>query len=150
MVTAGFRVSSSAPPDEAARFMTDYKNLPKWDPGTLLVVASSATDPRAFRLVTTRWPDLPIAYTANIEGENVLQLRSTSEDGRATTEERIAVEARSGGGCVVTYELRLQLRGMRWWAWPYVWVVMQADARRAGAGCAAALRAMETPRKMRM
>lgn len=150
MVTASFRVLSAAPPEAAAHYMLDYTNLPRWDPGALSVTPPFPTgDPRCFKLTLARWPSLVMSYSARMEGDRVLEMRAQNEDGSVTTSERIVVEQRRGG-CTVTYQLRMWLRGGRWLAWPLIWVLMQMEARRAAVGCARALRALEPPRKLRV
>lgn len=101
-------------PEAAFGFVADLRNLPEWDPGVRAVrqVAGEGSEPDATFEVDVAAPgrDMVLRYrtVGHDAPREALVVASTAW---LTSEDRITVAPRPGGGSAVTYDADLRLHG---------------------------------------
>lgn len=114
MITLREQIEVAASPEEAFRFVSDFANLPKWDPSAVSATRSdggplgvgSAFD------ITVAFGDgeVPMRYTIG-EYEPPRRVVLTGESERVGAVDTIEFEA-DGPGTIVRYTASFELRGM--------------------------------------
>lgn len=138
-------VSSSLSADEAFDYLRDFATIAQWDPG---VAEATLVDGEAGQVgaryqvdtVLLGWVT-PLEYAIVVEvespdGSRRIDLRAENED--FISYDVITVRP-AAGGCQVTYDADLALKGVRRLFDPTLWLLFQVIGRRAEGGLRDAL-----------
>jgi carbon monoxide dehydrogenase subunit G len=136
------RVRSPWSADRAFDYLCDLEHFADWDPGVKHArrVGGSTPGPGATYDVTVAamGRDLTLRYeTVEIDPPARIEVRAETATLRSV--DVIAVEEHSGGGCIVTYDADLSLKGMLRLGDPLLGLVFRRIGDRAAAGLRAAL-----------
>lgn len=107
-------ISSPRSPEDAFAYMADLRHFADWDPGVKKVVqaAGDGAGPDASFDVTVAGPvgDMTLRYRT-LTWRPTSSLVVEASNLWMTSHDRIVVEAADGGGCTVTYDAEVRLRG---------------------------------------
>ncbi|HET8975403.1 MAG TPA: SRPBCC family protein [Solirubrobacterales bacterium] len=109
-------VSSAMDPAELFDYMAEFSNAAEWDPGTVsarrLGDGPVGLGSRFELIVRFAGRESPFAYEIT-EYERPRRVVLVAETGAAIVTDTMSIAAGSGGGSVLTYDARLELKGAR-------------------------------------
>lgn len=110
-------VSSPRPADEVFAYLADFRSVAEWDPSITESTHINGDDPvkvgAMFRVVTsTKTKDVVLEYTTE-ELERPRRILLRGENDTMISTDTITVEDRADGGCDVTYDAEIELKGAR-------------------------------------
>ncbi len=115
MVSYRARVTSPRPPVEVFDYMARFANAAEWDPG---VVDAIAVDPgapalnSAYQLMVRSFGKVvPLEYRI-VEFDRPQRVVLSAENSMACSTDAIEVAPSQGGGSILTYDARLELKGV--------------------------------------
>lgn len=133
-------VRSPLSPEEAFAYMADLRNLAIWDPGVRRVVQVVGEGPgpdAAFEVTVGGRRDMLFRYeTVEYDAPGWFVVRAVTS--QFESEDRVSV-APIPGGCVVTYDAELRLRGLLGLADPALGLAFRRIGDRAKDGLVRAL-----------
>ena len=140
------RVRSPWPAGRAFEYMCDLEHFAEWDPGVKRAsrVAGAAPGVGATYDVTVSavGRDLTLRYeTVEIDPPSRVEVRAETAALRSI--DMITVEEDPGGGCIVTYDATLSLKGLLRFGDPLLGLAFRRIGDRAAAGLRAALESTE-------
>lgn len=107
-------ISTPKSPEEAFAYMADLRHFEDWDPGVKKVVQvdGDGAGPGSSFDVTVAGPvgDMTLRYRT-LTWRPTSSLVVEASNLWMTSHDRIVVEAADGGGCTVTYDAEVRLRG---------------------------------------
>lgn len=110
-------VHSPRTADEVFAYLADFRSVSDWDPSITESEHINGDDPikvgAMFRVVTsTTAKDVVLEYTTQeLERPGRIVLRG--ENDSMVSIDTITIEAAAGGGCDVTYDAEIELKGVR-------------------------------------
>jgi hypothetical protein len=110
-------VSSTRPPDEVFAYLADFRSVAEWDPSVGSAVLVSGDDPikvgAMFRVTTrTKLSEVVLDYTTiALERSEMIVLRG--ENKSMVSLDTIVIRGDGHGGASVTYDAKLELKGVR-------------------------------------
>ncbi len=118
--------------DDIFSYLADFSSASEWDPSITSAEHSSAGDPRTvgatFRVVTgTSVSKVVLDYTT-LELQRPSRVVLRGENNSMVSLDTITIADRSDGGCEVTYDAQLELKGLRKLADP----ILQLGFKRLG------------------
>ncbi|HEX6310851.1 MAG TPA: SRPBCC family protein [Acidimicrobiia bacterium] len=136
------RVRSPWPAPRAFEYLSDLERFAEWDPGVTRAsrVAGAGPGPGAAYDVTVRamGRDLTLRYeTVGFDPPRRVEVHA--ETSTLRSRDVIAVSDDPGGGCVVTYDAELSLKGLLRAGDPLLRLAFRRIGDRAAAGLRAAL-----------
>jgi hypothetical protein len=139
-------VSSTRPPDEVFAYLADFRSVAEWDPTVRSAVHVNGDDPIAvgaiFRVtVKTAFSELVLDYTT-IELKRSERIVLRAENDSLLSLDTITIRDDGRGGAEVTYDAKLDLKGVRKLADP----LLQLGFNRLGNNARDGLRAQLNPR----
>ncbi len=107
-------VTSPRPPTEVFDELAEFSNAARWDPGVVVGERTTEGPPgvgTSFRLlVSVLGRRVPLEYRV-VAFEPPRRVVLQAENGSVRSTDEIEVVASGQGGCTVTYDANLQLRG---------------------------------------
>jgi hypothetical protein len=139
-------VSSTRPPDEVFAYLADFRSVAEWDPSVRSALLVSADDPVAigaiFRVtIKTTLSELVLDYTT-IELDRPDRIVLRGEDTSMVSLDTIVIRDDGHGGADVTYDAKIELKGVRKLADP----LLQLAFKRLGDNARDGLRGQLNPR----
>jgi hypothetical protein len=140
-------VTSTWSPDEAFAYLADFRSVAEWDPSVRSAVHVNGDDPisvgAVFRVtVKTALSELVLDYkTIELERPDTIVLRA--ENNTMVSLDTITIRDDGGGGAAVTYDAKIDLKGVRKLADP----LLQLAFRRLGNKARDGLRGKLNPRQ---
>lgn len=110
-------VTSPRPADEVFAYLADFRTVQEWDPSITASEHINGDDPvkvgAMFKVTTsTKLKDVVLEYTTT-ELERPHKIVLVGENDTTTSTDTITIEERADGGCDVTYDAELELKGAR-------------------------------------
>jgi hypothetical protein len=109
-------VSSAMDPADLFDYMAEFSNAAEWDPGTVsarrLGDGPVGLGSRFELIVRFAGRESPFVYEIT-EYERPRRVVLVAETGAASVTDTMSIAADSGGGSVLTYDARLELKGAR-------------------------------------
>lgn len=110
-------VTSPRTPDEVFSYLADFRSVAEWDPSITESTHVNDGEPiqvgAQFHVVTsTSGPDVVLDYET-IELERPAKIVLRGENDSVTSLDTITIAPAAGGGCEVTYDAELELKGIR-------------------------------------
>jgi hypothetical protein len=139
-------VSSTRPPDEVFAYLADFRSVAEWDPSVRSAVHVNGDDPISvgaiFRVTTkTTLSEVALDYTT-IELERPDRIVLRGENNSMVSLDTIVIRGDGHGGAAVTYDAKIDLKGMRKLADP----LLQLGFKRLGDKARDGLRGKLNPR----
>ncbi len=145
MATYTASVTSDKPAEEVFAYLADFRTVSEWDPS---ITESTHTGGSAPPLEGARYHvvthmaghDTPMDYET-VESERPARVVLRGENESAVSLDTISITPRSDGGCNVTYEAVVTLKGVKRLADPLMGKALNKLGDRAREGLQAKLRA---------
>jgi hypothetical protein len=140
-------VSSTRPVDEVFAYLADFRSVAEWDPSVRSAIHVNGDDPiklgAIFRVtVKTALSNLVLDYkTIELERPNRIVLRA--ENNSMVSLDTITIRDDGRGGAALTYDAKIDLKGVRKLADP----LLQLAFKRLGDKARDGLRGMLNPRQ---
>lgn len=137
-------VTSDRPPEEVFRYLADFRTVQEWDPSITASTHTGGGPPATvgsrYRVVThVAGHDTELDYET-VESVSPSRIVLRGENESAVSVDTITIEAETDGGCTVTYEADVTLKGVRKLADPVMGRVLERLGHDARDGLAEKLR----------
>ena len=110
-------VSSTQPPDEVFAYLADFRSVAEWDPSVRTAVHVNGGDPielgAIFRVtIKTALSEVVLDYrTIGLDRSDMIVLRG--ENNSMVSLDTITIRDDGHGGAAVTYDAKIELKGLR-------------------------------------
>jgi carbon monoxide dehydrogenase subunit G len=110
-------VPSTRPPDDVFAYLADFRSVAEWDPSVKSAVHVNGDDPvtvgAIFRVtIKTTLSELVLDYMT-IEAERPDRIVLRGENDSMVSVDTIVIRGDGQGGATVTYDAKLELKGVR-------------------------------------
>jgi carbon monoxide dehydrogenase subunit G len=138
-------VSSTRPPDEVFAYLADFRSVAEWDPSVRSAVHVDGDDPigvgAIFRVtVKTTLSEIVLDYKT-IELERPQRIVLRAENNTMVSLDTITIRDDGHGGAAVTYDAKIDLKGLRKLADPLLGLAFKRLGDNARDGLAGTLNA---------
>jgi len=122
MASYAATVSSTRPPDEVFAYLADFRSVAEWDPSVRSAVHLNGDDPitvgAIFRVtIKTALSEIVLDYTTiELEPSDRIVLRG--ENSSMVSVDTIVIRGDGHGGATVSYDAKIELKGLRKLAGP--------------------------------
>jgi carbon monoxide dehydrogenase subunit G len=131
-------ISSTRPPDEVFAYLADFRSVAEWDPSVRSAVHVNGDDPikvgAIFRVtIKTALSEVVLDYrTIELKRSSTIVLRG--ENSSMVSLDTITIQDDEHGGATVTYDAKIELKGLRKLADPLLGLAFKRLGDRARDG----------------